>query len=607
MVDKTSQMFITGPDVVRSVTGEEVTLEELGGARTHNTRSGNAHYLAARRGRRHRLRAATCSSYLPSNNLSMPPGARTPTTDTELTDTDLALDTLIPDSPEPAVRHGHGGPGGAGRRRVPAGAGAVRAERHRRVRPGRRRSRSASWPTSRCTWPAPWTSTPSEKAARFVRTCDAFNIPVLTFVDVPGFLPGTDQEWNGIIRRGAKLIYAYAEATVPLITVITRKAYGGAYDVMGSKHLGADVNLAWPTAQIAVMGAPGAVNMLYRKEIGALAGEHGRGRAEVAALRGAAADRVRGHPGQPVHGRRARLRRPGDQAVRRPAAMITRRAAGAGRQAADPAAARSTGTSRCERRAVTRAAERSTAAIDAVALPSRDAGRGPTRTRPPALAVVLDRRCIDRADRGAEPARPRPRRSGATRRTGSAVPPAPAGTAGGRPGLPSMTAELPSCWPRRHRPGSRCCGPPGIDPVVAGVRRRRGRRRWPAGAALRRRTVVARAGRGEGGRGGRRATCSPTTDAGRRGDRLRLDAADRRRTAGQAGDAGAGPAPLDADGRPGRRAAHRPRRAPGGRRRGRGPPRRRPGRRSVRLGRPTAGRTRRLHRHRRTAAAWPAR
>ena len=109
----------------------------------------------------------------------------------------------------------------------------------------------------------------SEKAARFVRTCDAFNVPVLTFVDVPGFLPGTDQEWNGIIRRGAKLLYAYAEATVPLVTLITRKAYGGAYDVMGSKHLGADVNLAWPTAQIAVMGADGAVKVLYRKELSA--------------------------------------------------------------------------------------------------------------------------------------------------------------------------------------------------------------------------------------------------------------------------------------------------------------------------------------------------
>ncbi|MBV9097430.1 MAG: methylmalonyl-CoA carboxyltransferase, partial [Frankiaceae bacterium] len=107
----------------------------------------------------------------------------------------------------------------------------------------------------------------SEKAARFVRTCDAFNVPVLTFVDVPGFLPGTTQEWGGIIRRGAKLIYAYAEATVPKVTVITRKAYGGAYDVMGSKHLRADVNLAWPTAEIAVMGAQGAVNILYRREL----------------------------------------------------------------------------------------------------------------------------------------------------------------------------------------------------------------------------------------------------------------------------------------------------------------------------------------------------
>ena len=127
--------------------------------------------------------------------------------------------------------------------------------------------RSASWPTSRCSSPARLDIDASEKAARFVRTCDAFNVPVLTLVDVPGFLPGADQEWGGIIRRGAKLIYAYAEATVPLVTVITRKAYGGAYDVMGSKHLGADVNLAWPTAQIAVMGAQGAVNILHRKEI----------------------------------------------------------------------------------------------------------------------------------------------------------------------------------------------------------------------------------------------------------------------------------------------------------------------------------------------------
>ncbi|MGB5935001.1 MAG: carboxyl transferase domain-containing protein, partial [Ornithinimicrobium sp.] len=122
----------------------------------------------------------------------------------------------------------------------------------------------------------------SEKAARFVRTCDAFNIPILTFVDVPGFLPGTDQEWGGIIRRGAKLLYAYAEATVPLVTVITRKAYGGAYDVMGSKHLGADINLAWPTAQIAVMGAQGAANILYRKQLAQVAEQGGNVDAERA-------------------------------------------------------------------------------------------------------------------------------------------------------------------------------------------------------------------------------------------------------------------------------------------------------------------------------------
>ena len=150
----------------------------------------------------------------------------------------------------------------------------------------------------------------SEKAARFVRFCDAFNIPVLTFVDVPGFLPGTDQEWNGIIRRGAKLIYAYAEATVPLVTVITRKAYGGAYDVMGSKHLGADINLAWPTAQIAVMGAQGAVNILYRNEL-----KDGRGPRGQA---GRADRRLRPGAGEPLPGRRARVRRRGDQPARDP-------------------------------------------------------------------------------------------------------------------------------------------------------------------------------------------------------------------------------------------------------------------------------------------------
>ena len=284
MVDKTSQMFITGPDVVRSVTGEKVTLEELGGARTHNTRSGNAHYLAKDEAEAIDY-VRDLLSYLPANNLTAPPLTPGHRTDPdELTPDDLALDTLIPDSPNQpydmavAVRsvvddgeflpvHELYAPN------VLVGFGRVE---------GRPVGIVANQPMHLA---GTLDINASEKAARFVRTCDAFNVPVLTFVDVPGFLPGTDQEWNGIIRRGAKLIYAYAEATVPLITVITRKAYGGAYDVMGSKHLGADVNLAWPTAQIAVMGASGAVNVLYRKELGALAEQHGPDSAEVAAER----------------------------------------------------------------------------------------------------------------------------------------------------------------------------------------------------------------------------------------------------------------------------------------------------------------------------------
>ena len=182
----------------------------------------------------------------------------------------------------------------------------------------------------------------SEKAARFVRFCDAFNIPVLTFVDVPGFLPGTDQEWNGIIRRGAKLIYAYAEATVPLVTVITRKAYGGAYDVMGSKHLGADINVAWPTAQIAVMGAQGAANIVHRKTL-----KKSRRRRRRRGQARRADRRVRDHAGQPLHRRRARLRRRGHQPARDPR-RDRPRAAPAALQAGDAARPRSTGTSRCE-------------------------------------------------------------------------------------------------------------------------------------------------------------------------------------------------------------------------------------------------------------------
>jgi propionyl-CoA carboxylase beta chain len=269
MVDKTSQMFITGPDVVKTVTGEDVTLEELGGARTHNTKSGVAHYLAEDENDALDYVKALLS-YLPSNNLDPLPAIEMAPAETvlpdALTDEDLELDTFIPDSANtPYDMHTvieHVLDDGEFLEVQPLFApniliGFGRVE-------GRPVGIVANQPTQ---FAGTLDIDASEKAARFVRTCDAFNIPVLTFVDVPGFLPGTSQEWEGIIRRGAKLIYAYAEATVPLVTVITRKAYGGAYDVMGSKHLGADVNLAWPSAQIAVVGAQGAVGILYRKEL----------------------------------------------------------------------------------------------------------------------------------------------------------------------------------------------------------------------------------------------------------------------------------------------------------------------------------------------------
>ncbi len=266
MVDKTSHMFITGPDVIRTVTGEDVQMEELGGARTHNTRSGNAHYLAADEADAIDYVRALLS-FLPSNNLDEPPVVDTPAV-LEPSDEDLALDALIPDSAnQPYDIHT---------------VIETVVEDFLEVQPlyapnivvgfGRVEGRPVGVVANQPMHLAGCLDiAASEKAARFVRTCDAFNLPVLTFVDVPGFLPGTDQEWGGIIRRGAKLIYAYAEATVAKVTVITRKAYGGAYDVMGSKHLGADLNFAWPTAQIAVMGAQGAVNILYRGELAAAA------------------------------------------------------------------------------------------------------------------------------------------------------------------------------------------------------------------------------------------------------------------------------------------------------------------------------------------------
>ena len=270
MVDQTSHMFITGPDVIKTVTGEDVSFEELGGAQAHSVKSGVAHYQAKDEDDCLDF-ARELLSYLPSNNLDQTPAAPAAGQDDslpELNGDDGVLDTLIPDSPN-----------------VPYDMHQVITsvlddgeflEIHASFAPnilvgfGRVEGASVGVVANQPLHLAGCLDIDaSEKAARFVRTCDAFSIPVLTFVDVPGFLPGTGQEWGGIIRRGAKLIYAYAEATVPKITVITRKAYGGAYDVMGSKHLGGDINLAWPTAQIAVMGAQGAVNILYRRELAA--------------------------------------------------------------------------------------------------------------------------------------------------------------------------------------------------------------------------------------------------------------------------------------------------------------------------------------------------
>ncbi|WP_419997404.1 acyl-CoA carboxylase subunit beta [Streptomyces boninensis] len=280
MVDQTSHMFITGPDVIKTVTGEDVGFEELGGARTHNTTSGVAHHMAGDEKDAFEY-VKGLLSYLPSNNLTDPP-AFPEEADLETSADDLELDALIPDSANQpydmhtAIEgvlddHEFFETQALFAPNILTGFGRIEGQPVGIV---------ANQPMH---FAGCLNIDASEKAARFVRTCDAFNVPVITFVDVPGFLPGTDQEYDGIIRRGAKLIYAYAEATVPLITVITRKAFGGAYDVMGSKHLGADLNLAWPTAQIAVMGAQGAVNILHRRTLAAIedAGEQETKRQEL--------------------------------------------------------------------------------------------------------------------------------------------------------------------------------------------------------------------------------------------------------------------------------------------------------------------------------------
>ena len=264
MVDKTSNMFVTGPDVIKTVTGEDVGMEELGGARAHNERSGVAHYLADDEADAIDY-ARALLSYLPENNLSETV-QYAPEGELEITDADEKLNTIIPDSPNQpydmkTVIEGIVD-GGEFLEVQPLFApniliGFARVD-------GRSVGIVANQPQQMA---GTLNIEAGEKAARFVRFCDAFSIPILTLVDVPGYLPGTDQEWAGVIRRGAKLLYAYAEATVPLVTVITRKAYGGAYIVMGSKQLGADINLAWPTAEIAVMGGQGAVNILFRDQI----------------------------------------------------------------------------------------------------------------------------------------------------------------------------------------------------------------------------------------------------------------------------------------------------------------------------------------------------
>ena len=264
MVDKTSNMFVTGPDVIKTVTGEDVGMEELGGARTHNERSGVAHYLANDEDDAIDY-ARALLGYLPENNMSETLVFESHA-ELEITDEDRKLDKIIPDSPnQPYDMHS-------------IIESIVDDNEFLEVQPlfapnivigfarvdGRSIGIVANQPQQMA---GTLNIEAGEKAARFVRFCDAFSIPILTLVDVPGYLPGTDQEWAGVIRRGAKLLYAYAEATVPLVTVITRKAYGGAYIVMGSKQLGADINLAWPTAEIAVMGGQGAVNILFRDQI----------------------------------------------------------------------------------------------------------------------------------------------------------------------------------------------------------------------------------------------------------------------------------------------------------------------------------------------------
>jgi propionyl-CoA carboxylase beta chain len=280
MVEGTSYMFVTGPDVIRTVTHEEVTKEELGGALTHNATSGVAHFAVPDDRECLRL-VRELLGYLPSNNVDDPPRRQSADpVDRE----DEALDRLVPESsnqPYDMLDVVHA---------IVDDRGFLEVHRHfaRNIIVGfaRLAGRTVGIVANQ---PAFLAGTldidASVKAARFVRFCDAFNIPLVTFEDVPGFLPGTRQEYGGIIRHGAKLLFAFAEATVPKVTVITRKAYGGAYCVMSSKHIRTDVNFAWPSAEIAVMGPEGAVNILYKRELETAADPEAARAARVAEFR----------------------------------------------------------------------------------------------------------------------------------------------------------------------------------------------------------------------------------------------------------------------------------------------------------------------------------
>ncbi|MBV9707240.1 MAG: acyl-CoA carboxylase subunit beta, partial [Chloroflexi bacterium] len=262
MVEQSSYMFVTGPNVLKAVTHEDVTFEELGGARVHNTISGVAHFSCPSESDCMGM-IRQLMSYIPSNNLEDAP--RIIPTDSPRR-TEEALDSIIPDNPNKpydmkvVITY------------IVDNSEFFEVQEHYAANiivgfarlNGRSVGIVAQQPRSLA---GVLNIDASDKAARFVRFCDCFNIPIITFVDVPGFLPGVGQEHGGIIRHGAKLLYAYCEATVPKITVITRKAYGGAYDVMSSKHIRGDMNYAWPTAEIAVMGAEGAVNILFKDEL----------------------------------------------------------------------------------------------------------------------------------------------------------------------------------------------------------------------------------------------------------------------------------------------------------------------------------------------------